>query len=145
MSADEFYDFMVWHRGLAMPRARNLNDSAVQRGKKLFSELGCATCHRPSWKTGDDNYWAPALNGTKPLPRYRKVRSVEVLLSADAYDVTYHFRSMRPEAQQHGHVSEGLLRGIVVRYLKARELPVADESVGRKNAGYPDVPDIQLF
>ena len=71
MSADEFYDFMVWHRGLAMPRARNLNDSAVQRGKKLFSELGCATCHRPSWKTGDDNYWAPALNGTKPLPRYR--------------------------------------------------------------------------
>ncbi len=70
MSADEFYSFMVWHRGLAVPRARNLNDAAVQKGKKLFSDLGCAACHRPSWKTGDDNYWSPALNGKKPLPRY---------------------------------------------------------------------------
>ncbi len=71
MDADEFYDFMVWHRGLAVPRARNLNDEAVQKGKKLFTDMGCATCHRPSWTTGDDNYWAPAMNGTKPLPRYK--------------------------------------------------------------------------
>ena len=70
MSADEFYDFMVWHRGLAIPRARNLQDPDVQRGKKLFIEMGCATCHRPKWETRDDNYWAPAMNGTKPLPRY---------------------------------------------------------------------------
>ena len=70
MSADEFYDFMVWHRGLAIPRARNLQDPNVQRGKKLFIEMGCATCHRPKWETRDDNYWAPAMNGTKPLPRY---------------------------------------------------------------------------
>lgn len=70
MTADEFYDFMVWHRGLAIPRARNLNDPAVQKGKRLFGEMGCASCHRPSWKTGEDNYWSPALNGTKPLPRY---------------------------------------------------------------------------
>ena len=70
MSADEFYDFMVWHRGLAVPRARNLHDPDVQKGKDLFNKLGCATCHRPSWTTGDDNYWAPAMNGKKPLPRY---------------------------------------------------------------------------
>ena len=70
MSADEFYDFMVWHRGVAIPRARNLNDPEVQKGKDLFAKLGCASCHRPSWKTGDDNYWSPAMNGTKPLPRY---------------------------------------------------------------------------
>ena len=70
MSADEFYDFMVWHRGLAIPRARNLNSEEVQRGKRLFTEMGCATCHRPSWKTGSDNYWSPAMNGTKPLPRF---------------------------------------------------------------------------
>ncbi len=70
MSADEFYDFMVWHRGVAIPRARNLNDPEVQKGKDLFTKLGCASCHRPSWKTGDDNYWSPAMNGTKPLPRY---------------------------------------------------------------------------
>ena len=71
MSPDEFYDFMVWHRGLAIPRARNLNDEKVQKGKRLFKEMGCASCHRPSWTTGDDNYWAPAMNGTKPLPRFR--------------------------------------------------------------------------
>ncbi len=70
MSADEFYDFMVWHRGLAVPRARDLNDESVQRGKKLFTEMGCASCHKPSWKTGDDNYWSPAMNENKPLPRY---------------------------------------------------------------------------
>ena len=70
MSADEFYSFMVWHRGLAIPRARNLHDPAVQKGKQLFTSMGCATCHRPSWTTKEDNYWSPALNGKKPLPRY---------------------------------------------------------------------------
>ena len=57
MSDKDYYDFMVWHRGLAVPAARNLNDKAVQRGKTLFMEMGCATCHKPSWKTGKDNYW----------------------------------------------------------------------------------------
>ena len=70
MSAEEFHDFMVWHRGLAIPRARNLNQKDVQRGKELFLEMGCATCHRPKWETRDDNYWSPAMNGGKPLPRY---------------------------------------------------------------------------
>ena len=72
MSPDEFYDFMVWHRGLAIPRARNLNDPAVQLGKEKFTEIGCASCHKPSWTTGEDNYWSPAMNGTKPLPRYAR-------------------------------------------------------------------------
>jgi len=71
MSADEFYDFMVWHRGLSIPRARNLNDPVVQRGKDLFTEMNCASCHRPSWETGEDNYWSPAMNEGKPLPRYK--------------------------------------------------------------------------
>lgn len=71
MTANNFYDFMVWHRGLAIPRARNLNDKDVQRGKKLFMEWGCASCHRPSWKTGDDNYWTPNMIAGKPLPRYK--------------------------------------------------------------------------
>ena len=55
--------FLVWHRGLSIPRARNLQDVQVQQGKKVFNEIGCATCHRPSWKTGSDNYWAPAIVG----------------------------------------------------------------------------------
>ena len=72
MSADNFYAFMVWHRGLSIPRARNLNDPDVQRGKELFMEMGCATCHRPSWTTGDDNYWTPDMIKGRPLPKYPK-------------------------------------------------------------------------
>ena len=48
MSDKQYYQFMVWHRGLAVPAARNLDDKDVQRGKKLFTEMGCAQCHRPS-------------------------------------------------------------------------------------------------
>ena len=59
MSDDQFYNFMVWHRGLSIPRARDLNDTDVQRGKELFISMGCAHCHRPQWTTGDDNYWSP--------------------------------------------------------------------------------------
>lgn len=70
MSTDNFYAFMVWHRGLAIPRARNLNDPDVQRGKQLFMQMGCASCHRPSWTTGDDNYWTPDVIKDRPLPRY---------------------------------------------------------------------------
>ncbi len=72
MSTDNFYAFMVWHRGLSIPRARNLNDPDVQRGKKLFMEMGCTTCHRPSWTTGDDNYWTPDVIKGRPLPKYPK-------------------------------------------------------------------------
>ena len=60
MNDKQYYQFMVWHRGLAVPAARNLNDADVQRGKELFTELGCAQCHRPSWKTGSDNMWVDA-------------------------------------------------------------------------------------
>lgn len=71
MTDQDYYNFMVWHRGLAVPRARNLNDEKVQRGKKLFYELGCVHCHRPSWTTGEDNYWAPAnVKSQGKLPRY---------------------------------------------------------------------------
>ncbi len=71
MSTDQFYSLMVWHRGLAIPRARNLNDTVVQRGKELFMEMGCASCHRPKWQTTDDNYWTPECIAGRPLPRYQ--------------------------------------------------------------------------
>ena len=60
MNDKQYYQFMVWHRGLAVPAARNLDDMDVQRGKTLFTQMGCAQCHRPSWKTGADNYWVDA-------------------------------------------------------------------------------------
>lgn len=71
MSDNNYYAFMVWQRGLSIPRARNLNDSQVQRGKELFNQIGCASCHRPSWTTGDDDYWASDfVNGMGKLPQY---------------------------------------------------------------------------
>ncbi len=60
MSDRQYYQFMVWHRGLAVPAARNLSNADVKRGKQLFTEIGCAQCHRPSWKTGQDNMWVDA-------------------------------------------------------------------------------------
>ena len=72
MSDYNYYAFLVWHRGLSIPRARNLHDAEVQQGKKIFNEIGCATCHRPSWTTGEDNYWAPAIIGNRQLPKYPK-------------------------------------------------------------------------
>ena len=80
MSDEDYYDFMVWHRGLAVPAARDLDKPAVKRGKQLFSKIGCAACHRPSWKTGKDDMWVDAstkayaqsagIDPAKALPRY---------------------------------------------------------------------------
>lgn len=73
VSDDDFVDLMVWHRGLAVPAARNLDDPEIQRGKKLFTEIGCAYCHRPTWTTGDDRFTDPSgffADGDSRLPRY---------------------------------------------------------------------------
>lgn len=69
LSDEEYIQFMVWHRGLAVPAARNLGDATVQQGKKKFYEIGCTSCHKPSWKTGEDNYTGDNLLAGK-LPRY---------------------------------------------------------------------------
>ncbi len=68
-----YVDFMVWHRGLAVPAARNLDEADVQRGKVLFTQLGCTHCHRPTWTTGEDKLTDPARffsDGDSRLPRY---------------------------------------------------------------------------
>ena len=73
MSDQDYTNFMVWHRGLAVPAARNLSDETVQRGRQLFRDLGCATCHRPSWETGDDHFTDPTgffAEADPRLPRY---------------------------------------------------------------------------
>lgn len=70
----DYIDLMVWHRGLAVPAARNVDDEEVLRGKELFEELNCTYCHRPSWVTGDDEIRDPAgffVGETADLlPRY---------------------------------------------------------------------------
>jgi CxxC motif-containing protein (DUF1111 family) len=71
MSDDEYTDFMVWHRGLAVPAVRNIENADVAKGKELFEEIGCSYCHKPSWTTGDDVIKDPAKFFTSnELPRY---------------------------------------------------------------------------
>ena len=71
VSDEEFTDLMVWHRGLAVPAVRNIQDPYVAKGKDIFEEIGCDYCHRPSWNTGDDVIKDPArfFKGDE-LPRY---------------------------------------------------------------------------
>lgn len=77
MTHDEYKDFMIWHRGLAVPAARNLDKEDVKLGHKLFRQIGCATCHRPSWTTGEDHIQDPNNTGSnvngfsdEDMPRY---------------------------------------------------------------------------
>lgn len=67
---EHYHAFMVWHRGLAVPRARNLNDKSVQRGKELFTKMGCTNCHKATWTTGDDNYGSNLALNHAQLPKY---------------------------------------------------------------------------
>ena len=62
LSKKDYDNFMIWHRGLAVPAARKLDRPEVQRGRELFNKLGCASCHKPEWTTGE----------YPPMPAYGK-------------------------------------------------------------------------
>lgn len=52
---DELLDLVTFYAAnLAVPRRRNVDDPTVLRGKELFNEAGCASCHRPAFLTRDD-------------------------------------------------------------------------------------------
>lgn len=73
MDDEDFLDFMVWHRGLAVPAVRDIDHPDVRKGKEIFEQIGCAYCHRPSWKTGKDDFYDPNgffADGDNRLPKY---------------------------------------------------------------------------
>lgn len=71
MTDAQYKNLMIWHRGLAVPAARNTTTDDFKAGKQLFSEIGCARCHRPSWTTGDDEIHDPNLMfSNADMPRY---------------------------------------------------------------------------
>ncbi|MDR0546955.1 MAG: hypothetical protein LBG77_05165 [Dysgonamonadaceae bacterium] len=72
MSDKDYVDFMVWHRGLAVPAARDVDTKEFKRGKELFNSIGCALCHRPKWQTGADDYKSDASDNLTAgkLPHY---------------------------------------------------------------------------
>ncbi|MFR9496446.1 MAG: di-heme oxidoredictase family protein [Rikenellaceae bacterium] len=74
LGLDEYTQFMVWHRGLAVPSARNVGTDEYERGKELFSQMSCDACHRPSWTTGADDYVGDAdMVGKLPTYPYQKI------------------------------------------------------------------------
>ncbi len=71
MTDEDYTAVMVWHRGLAVPAARDVTDKQVLRGKEVFSQIGCDYCHRPTWTTGPDNLRDPNnFKFTADMPRY---------------------------------------------------------------------------
>lgn len=71
MTATQYKNFMIWHRGLAVPAARNTTTDRFKHGFKLFNEIGCTSCHRPSWQTGADHIQDPNKVFTDAdMPRY---------------------------------------------------------------------------
>lgn len=72
MNDEEYKNFMVWHRGLAVPAARDVDTKTFQLGKKKFTEIGCAQCHRPSWTTGPDHIKDPngMFKNDTDMPQY---------------------------------------------------------------------------
>ena len=72
MSDQQYKNLMIWHRGLAVPAARNTTTDDFKQGKQLFTQIGCASCHRPSWTTGEDHIQDPArfFTSDSDMPRY---------------------------------------------------------------------------
>ncbi len=59
MEESDYINYMVWHRGVGIPAARNTTTDDFKKGKELFNSIGCANCHRPSWTTGEDKIRDP--------------------------------------------------------------------------------------
>ena len=45
-------DVVYYSRLLAVPARRDVGDKQVARGEALFGELGCSSCHTPTFRTG---------------------------------------------------------------------------------------------
>ncbi len=54
-------------RSIGVPRRSGARRERVLRGRQLFRRVGCASCHRPSYVTGDDRRW-PHLSRQRVWP-----------------------------------------------------------------------------
>ena len=65
---DSSLDAVVFYiRSLAVPGRRNVTNAQVKQGEKLFTQLNCAGCHRPTMYTGVD-VQLPALSNQRIHP-----------------------------------------------------------------------------
>jgi len=56
-------DALVFYaRHLAPPIRRGFDDPQVRAGRALFTEIGCAGCHKPDWRTRSDETESPTAD-----------------------------------------------------------------------------------
>jgi CxxC motif-containing protein (DUF1111 family) len=60
LSDDRLHSITFYSRTLAVPAARDIDDSDVQAGAEVFTDMGCASCHSPTFTTGDSDVAALA-------------------------------------------------------------------------------------
>lgn len=65
--AERIEKVVLYSRTLAVPARRNLDSPDVIAGARLFTELGCAGCHRPAQRTGEDPIAALADQSINPF------------------------------------------------------------------------------
>ncbi|MGI9477604.1 MAG: di-heme oxidoredictase family protein [Hyphomicrobiaceae bacterium] len=58
---------VFYSRNLAVPPRRNLDTAIDRRGRVLFKQVGCASCHTPSFTTGPSSV-SPHLAGQRIWP-----------------------------------------------------------------------------
>ena len=54
VSDEELNAVAFYCQTLGVPAARNLDNKQVINGSKIFKKIGCAQCHTPSFKTGNN-------------------------------------------------------------------------------------------
>lgn len=56
ISNSNFDKVVLYSQSLSVPIRRNYDDQNVLRGKQLFQDIQCASCHVPKMETGNDYY-----------------------------------------------------------------------------------------
>lgn len=67
VQVSQLEDVLFYTQHLAVPERRNVEASEVLAGAKLFNDVGCVDCHRPSYTT-QINAALPALSEQKIYP-----------------------------------------------------------------------------
>lgn len=60
-------DLVFYSQTLAVPGRRGISEEEIQRGGRLFSQVGCTSCHTPSFTTGDHPIKALAYQKIYPF------------------------------------------------------------------------------
>lgn len=62
ISNDDLDKMVMYSSNLAVPGRRDVNDETVLKGKQLFNQIGCASCHTPKHTTGTHPRFANLSN-----------------------------------------------------------------------------------